>query len=669
MNSPRSILRSTGALATLALAALSNCAAAEIKLPAILSDHMVLQRESEVALWGSAAPGAKVEIHGDFLAQPLTCTADAKGAFKTRVHTLVAGGPHTLELRENGAGAASTISDIWFGEIWLCGGQSNMEMPIAPVDGYAGVRDWKKELESADLPQLRYFDVINTATAGPAQDCAGKWVASTRESAQHFSATGFFFAREIQRELHVPVGLVGVNWGGTPAQAWTSAEGLARFPAYKQDLDLLATVQRDPAGAEHKVKAELAAWFAQLGDARDSQGSDHGQAAPASAASSVPAGWKSMEQPGRWSGELANFDGVLFLARRFTIPAEWAGKELVVELGAIDDMDTTWLDGERIGGMEETGAWGTPRSYRVPARLVKAGEHELSIRVLDTGGYGGLSGKPAELRFFPAGEASAARPLAGTWGYRVGKKLEELPPFPNTAAVGQYTASALFNGMIAPILPFGIRGALFYQGESNRYDARGYASLLQAMIRDWRAHFGQGDFPFYMVQIAPFGYGDSIGASGFLRDAQRATAEALPNCGMAVTMDIGDAGDIHPSNKQDVGHRLALLALARTYGRKELECCGPTFAKATVGGGAIRVSFTHAAGLVARGGEPAQFSIAGKDGRFEPAKATIVGEEVVLLSVKVPQPLFVRYAWCEACETNLFNAAGLPAVPFRTDSF
>jgi sialate O-acetylesterase len=642
-------------LSSTALLQISASASAEIKLPAVLSDHMVLQRESEVALWGWAAPGAKVEIRGDFLAQPVSCSADAKGLFQARVKTLAAGGPHTLELRENGAGAAKAIADIWFGEVWLCGGQSNMEMPIAPVDGYTGVRDWQKELESADLPQLRYFDVPNTATPGPAQDCAGKWVISTRESAQHFSATGYFFAREIQRELKVPVGLIGVNWGGTPAQSWASGPALAKFPEYQKDLARLAEVQRDPEGAKRKLEADLAAWIAALGEA------------PRDAAEL--AGWKTMEQPGIWSGELAKFDGVLFLARHVEVPPEWAGKELVVELGPIDDMDTTWLDGERIGGMERTGAWSTPRSYRVPARLTKAGEHELLIRVLDTGGYGGLSGKKEELRIFPAGQESAARSLAGPWGFRVGKKLDELPPFPDTDAVGPWTPSALYNGMIAPILPLRIRGALFYQGESNRYDARGYAALLQAMIGSWRAGFGQGDFPFYMVQIAPFGYGDNPGASGFLRESQRATAEAVANCGMAVTMDIGDARDIHPLNKQEVGRRLALLALARSYGRKELECCGPTFTKAAVEGGAIRVSFAHAGGLVARGGAPAQFALAGKDGRFEPADARIEGEAVVLTSAKVGEPLFVRYAWCEFCETNLYNAAGLPAGPFRTDSF
>jgi len=319
--------------------------------------------------------------------------------------------------------------------------------------------------------------------------------------------------------------------------------------------------------------------------------------------------------------------------------------------------------------MEQTGAWSTPRSYRIPAKLATAGEHELVVRVVDTGGYGGLSGKPEELRLHPAGDDAAARSLAGTWSCRVGKKLEDLPPFPNTDAVGPWTPSALYNGMIAPVLPMRIRGALFYQGESNRYDARGYAGLLQAMIGSWRADFGQGDFPFYLVQIAPFGYGDHLGASGFLRDAQRATAEALPNCGMAVTMDVGDVRDIHPLDKQTVGHRLALLALARTYGRSTLECAGPTFAQATREGGAIRVAFTHASGLVARGGAPAHFTLAGKDGRFEPAEARIDGEAIVLTCAALPEPLYVRYAWCEECQTNLFNSAGLPAVPFRTDGF
>ena len=641
----------------LAFASNSLCsrAQAEIQLPAILSDHMLLQRDSDVSIWGNAAPGAKIEIRGDFLPQPVVCSADAKGAFKARVHTGPAGGPHTLELRENGAGAKS-ISDILFGEVWLCGGQSNMEMPVAPVDGYSGVQDWEKELAGAEDAQLRSFDVINTVSAFPAGDCPGKWVASTPENAKHFSAAGYFFAREIRRELKVPVALLGVNWGGTPAQAWTSSAGLAKFPEYAKDLALLAEFQRDPDGARRKVEQQLADWIKALGDVpagkRDAAG-----------------GWKPMQQPGIWSGELGNFDGVVYLARNVSVPAEWAGKELVVELGAIDDMDTTSFDGTRIGGMEQTGAWSTPRSYRVPAKLATAGEHELVVRVVDTGGYGGLSGKPEELRIYPAGDAGSARSLAGPWNAYVGKKLEQLPGFPNTDAVGPWTPTALYNGMIAPVAPFGIRGALFYQGESNRYDARGYAALLQAMIGSWRASFGQGDFPFYMVQIAPFGYGDNLGASGFLRESQRATAELLPNCGMAVTMDIGNARDIHPLDKQDVGKRLALLALARTYGRKDVECCGPTFAKAVVEPGALRVTFTHASGLVARGGAPAQFALAGKDGEFQPADARIEGESVVLTSAKVKEPLFVRYAWCEFCETNLFNSAGLPAGPFRTDSF
>jgi sialate O-acetylesterase len=653
------------ARSALALTLLCVGASAELRLPAILSDHMLLQRESEVALWGWARPGAQVEIRGDFLAQPVSCSADAQGAFRARVRSGAAGGPHTLEFREDGT-AARSISDIWFGEVWLCGGQSNMEMPIAPVDGYSGVRDWQQELASADLPQLRYFDVENTALPGPASDCSGKWVVSTRESAQHFSAAGFFFGREILRELRVPVGLVGVNWGGTPAQAWTSAEALAGFPQYQRELARLALVRRDPAGAERKASEDFAAWFARLGG--PPAAAETGTA-PAAAGSSVPPGWKSMEQPGRWTGELASFDGVLFLARRLALPAEWAGQELVLELGAIDDMDTTTLDGERIGGMEMPGAWSTPRSYRIPARLASAGEHELVIRVLDTGGYGGLSGTKEELRWFPVGKESAARSLAGPWGYRVGKRLDELPEPPQTSAVGPNSPSTLYDGMIAPLLPFAIRGALFYQGEANRSDARGYGALLQAMIGSWRAGFGRGDFPFYLVQIAPFGYDDHVGASGFLRDAQRATAEALPNCGMAVTMDIGNTADIHPLDKQDVGHRLALLALARTYGRRDLECAGPTLAQATLEGGAIRVTFTHATGLAARGGAPANFMLAGEDGKFAPAEARIEGQAVLLQSAKVRAPLFVRYAWCEDCAVNLFNAAGLPAVPFRTDTF
>ncbi len=660
--------RPCAALLALTLA-LATQARAGVRLPAVFADHMVLQRESEVALWGWSGPGAKLEITGDFLPQPIACTADASGAFRTKLRTGAAGGPHKLTLRELGThDGARELGDVWVGVVWLCGGQSNMEWPLGAVDGYPGIRDWQAEAKNANLPQIRFFDVPNVVSAGPESDCKGEWKICTSESALHFSAVGFLFGREIQHELGVPVGLIGVNWGGTPAEAWTSAEGLAGFPRYQQDLAWLATLRKDPEGAARKHDAELAQWFAALGDDVGAQGGNAEERTNRSDLP-VPAGWKSMDQPQRWGGELADFDGVVTLARRFTLSENLVGRDLVVELGAIDDMDTTWFDGTRIGGLEREGLWQVARAYRVPAKLATAGVHELRVRVVDTGGYGGIVCKPEELRIHVEGDDARAQPLAGPWGYRVGKRMDELAPYPSTSTLGPNTATTLYNGLIAPVVPFGIRGALFYQGEANRYDARGYRSLFPAMIADWRAHFGQGDFPFYFVQIAPFGYGDYLGSSGFLRDAQLATMQSVPATGMVVTMDIGDPGNIHPVNKQDVGHRLALWALARTYGRKELECCGPVFARATVEGRAIRVAFEHGKGLHARGGAPTQFQLAGKDGAWVPAEARIENDGVVLQSAKLAEPLYVRYAWCEACETNLYNGAELPAAPFRTDPF
>ena len=665
-------LLALGALGALALevrALPGTPPAADVRLPAIFGNHMVLQRESEVALWGWADPNAAIEITGDFLAAPLRCRADASGAFRTKLRTAAAGGPHTLVVGVAGAGEKSRreLADLWFGEVWLCGGQSNMEWPLGAVDGYPGIRDWQKEAQSADLPAIRFFDVPNVVSAKPESDCKAEWKTCTRETALHFSAVGFLFGREIQRELGVPVGLIGVNWGGTPAEAWTSAEALASFPRYQPDLAYLETLRKDPEGAERRHAEEVARWFAALED----QGPPKTPAEAATTRSSlpVPAGWKSLEQPQRWSGELADFDGVVSFARRFELPAALVGRDLVLELGPIDDMDTTWFDGTRIGGLEREGLWQVPRAYRVPAALATPGVHELRVRVVDTGGWGGFAGKPEDLRLHAEQGAPDALSLAGPWGCRVGTRMDQLKPYPSTSVLGPNTASTLFNGMLAPIAPFGIRGALFYQGEANRYDARGYRALFPAMIADWRAHFGQGEFPFYFVQIAPFGYGDYLGSSGFLRDAQLAALRSVPNTGLVVTMDIGNPADIHPSNKQDVGHRLASWALARTYGRKELECCGPLFARATREGRTLRVAFEHAQGLHARGGAPTQFQLAGKDGHWVPATARIENDTVVLESAAVAEPAWVRYAWCEACETNLFNGAGLPAAPFRTDSF
>lgn len=643
-----------------------RASAASVRLPALFADHMVLQRESDVPLWGWSEPNSELEITADFLARPQRCRADASGTFRTRLRTGAAGGPHTLSVAaaESPAAARLELRDVWFGEVWLCGGQSNMEWPLGAVDGYPGIRDWQKEAQSAELPQIRLFDVPNVVSAKPESDCKAEWKLCTRENALHFSAVGFLFGREIQRELGVPVGLIGVNWGGTPAEAWTSAQGLARFPRYQPDLAFLETLRKDPEGAERRHAEEVARWFAALGDE-----STASEASTTRSSLPVPAGWKSMDQPRRWDGELADFDGVVTLARRFELPQALVGRDLVLELGPIDDMDTTWFDGTRVGGLEREGLWQVPRAYRVPAQLATPGVHELRVRVVDTGGWGGLAGKPEELRLHAEQGKPDALSLAGAWGYRVGKRMGELAPYPSTSALGPNTASTLFNGMLAPVAPFGIRGALFYQGEANRYDARGYRALFPAMIADWRARFGQGDFPFYFVQIAPFGYGDYPGSSGFLRDAQLATMQSVPATGMVVTMDIGNPADIHPSNKQDVGHRLALWALARTYGRKQLECCGPLFASAKREGHALRVGFEHATGLNARGGAPTQFQLAGKDGRWAPAAARIENETIVLESADIAEPLWVRYAWCEACETNLFNGAGLPAAPFRTDSF
>lgn len=533
-----------------------------------------------------------------------------------------------------------------------------MEMPVGDHGGgYTGVVDWKREEDSASYPGIRLFTVQNTVAAAPAKDCKGSWSECSPKSVHGFSATAYFFGRALHKELGVPIGLISADWGGTPAQSWVSAAGLKVVPEFGGAVAQLADWAKDPAAAEKRGALAMDEWWTSVEKVSDAAKE------PAAAKGTDVSTWGSIQTPGLWQGDLAKFDGAVWLRRTVEIPAEMAGKELKLELGAIDDMDSTFWDGERIGTMHGPSDYATARSYTIPKERATAGEHVLAIMVVDRMGPGGLSGGPEAVKISAGGKSV---PLAGQWKFRAGPPLTVIPKAPAMFRPDAWTASALYNGMIAPIANYGIRGAIWYQGESNRGQPEQYSRLMPALISDWRRAFGR-EIPFYFVQIAPFKY-DGSGLTGALREAQYKTL-AVPGTGMAVTTDIGDVDDIHPRNKQEVGRRLSLWALAKTYGKTDVVCSGPLLASVSGRDGAIRLRFEYGDGLSFAGGKAKGFQIAGADKKFVDADVRIEGNDVVVSSARVSAPVAVRYGWADAPECTLVNGAGLPASPFRTDSW
>jgi sialate O-acetylesterase len=637
-----------------------------LRLPAILGDHMVVQRGAPLTLWGWDEPGTRVEARASWDAAPADAPASAlagpDGRFELELAAPAAAGPHEISVRGT---SERVLRDVWCGEVWLASGQSNMEMPVGDVQpGYTGVEGWERELAAGDHPRMRLFTVENAVAAAPADDCRGTWVACTSETLRTFSATAYFFGRELQRALDVPVGLVAADWGGTPAEAWTSARGLAGFPRFAAELASLEAQAGDPRAFERERRARRMQWWSDLARHDPPE-----QGRPWTDPGYDDSSWLLLDQPRVWeSGEppspLADWDGAVCFRRAVEFPESWSGRALELSLGAIDDMDTVWLDGRRIGGMEDWGAWSTPRTYGVPAALASAGAHVLSVRVVDTGGLGGLAGTSADLWIAPAGDRAAALSIAGPWRYARGARIGDLAPFPSSAALEPSMPSVLSNGMIAPLERLSLAGAIWYQGESNRNHAEEYRELFPGLIGDWRRRFRRPDLPFLFVQIAPFEYGDERGQTPLLRDAQ-ARALALPRTGMAVTLDIGDARDIHPRQKQEVGRRLALLALARAYDRPEIRDSGPVFVGAAREGAAMRARFEHAGGLAILGSGPLPVAVRAPDGAWHAAESRVEGETLLAWSALVAEPTAVRYAWDDWVSAWLANADGLPAAPFE----
>jgi sialate O-acetylesterase len=617
---------------------------------------MVLQQGRPVPVWGTAAPGDKITV--TFAGHKKSATADASGQWRVDLNKLKASAePRDLVVSSvSGESKIETqkFHDVLVGEVWLCGGQSNMERQLGPRPGQPLIVNWEAEAATATHPLIRQLYVKQSTANTPQATVTASWTVCSPATVHDFTAVGYFFARDLQAKLGVPVGIIHSSWGGTPAEAWTSTEGLGGFPELTGQIEQAKQAAVDPEGARRAFREKLHQWFAANDPGSGSQ--------PWSAPGLNRGDWEIMQLPGLWEeAGHPDWDGVAWFHKAFDLPSGWAGRDLMLHLSAIDDADTTWVNGVEVG---VTGGYNRPRSYRVPAAALKATGNEITVRVLDTGGGGGIWEPRLRFEIVPADGNGQALSLAGPWLARFSVPLTGLPfPPQDSSASGASRPTVLFNGMIAPLVPYAIRGVTFYQGEANAGRATQYRTLFPAMIADWRRLWGQGDFPFLFVQIAPF-----KDQPPEIREAQLIAWKNTQNTALAVTIDVGDAKDIHPANKEPVGARLALAARAIAYGEK-LEYSGPVYDKLAVTGNRAVLTFTHlGGGLVAPGGTLTGFTVAGADGVFHAATAVIEGDTVVVTSPKVPAPAAVRYGWANVASGNLFNQAGLPASPFRTDT-
>lgn len=634
-----------------------------MKIASVFTNGMVLQQGISVPVWGSASPGSTITVR--FAGQQVSGTADADGNWMVRLTPLTAcNKPAILEVSASDGNTLS-LSDILVGEVWVCSGQSNMEWPLR--SSLNGV----EESLQADCPEIRLFTVPLRPSGVPETSVTGaSWCACSQSTAATFSAVAYYFARELHSRLNIPIGLIHSSWGGTPAEAWTRWDALEENPATR---GILEAFERDPVVLASQLAAWRIEWEAMEERTRDKGNTKH---AEGWAGMEEPqAGWKDMELPAVWQSRGCNFSGIFWFRKTIEIPEAWSGKDLQLAIGATDKSDTTYFNNQRVGGItmaEREDSWSHLRTYTVPGELVRAGRNVITVRVHSDKFAGGMTGPEEFMQITcPDCAGDAAIPLAGTWRYAVEADygFVQVPKEP-LGPEHCNAPGALFNGMIAPLLPFAIRGAIWYQGESNAPRAVEYRTLFQVLIRNWREAWGQGDFPFYFVQLANFmARQEQPGESQWaeLREAQT-MALALPNTGMAVAIDIGEAGDIHPRNKKDVGLRLAHNALHSTYGHASVIPCGPLFRSAKREGSSLRLSFDHVGGgLVCQGDALRGFAIAGEDGRFVWADAKIDGEEILVSSSQITEPRSARYGWDDNPEVNLFSKVGLPASPFRTD--
>ena len=623
----------------------------QLRLPRLISNGMVLQRDTDIKIWGWATPGEPVSLQ--FAGNSYETRSDDSGKWLITLPPKQAGGPFTMEIS---AGNTITLSDILVGDVWLCSGQSNMELPVRRVRPL-----YEAEIADSENNHIRSFIVPKVFSFKKTLEdlSGGSWVAADPETVLDFSAAAWFFAVHLNETYGVPVGLLTSAFGGSPAEAWISEESLKEFPVHYSELQKCKSDSLMSAIASADQK-RIQDWYTQLLRADEAYKTPgmkwHDPGMPTD-------NWKTITMPGLWSGtELKGINGAVWFRKEIIVPASAAGKPASINLGRIIDADSAFMNGVFIGTVSYQYP---PRRYTVPAGILKEGSNILTVRVISNIGDGGfVTDKPYDLT---AGGFQTS--LEGEWKYKVGAVM----PILRGQTFFGYKPGGLYNGMLAPLVNYGLKGILWYQGESNAGRPDEYRSLLPALIKDWRMNLGQGDIPFIVVQLPNFMEAkDQPSESGWamFREAQT-EALKLPATGMAVTIDIGEWNDIHPLNKKDVGTRIALAARKVAYGDNEVVYSGPTYKSMTVKRRKIILDFDNTgSGLVVKGGgKLQQFSIAGEDMQFVWAKARIRGDRVIVKGRKIRHPVAVRYAWADNPEgANLYNREGLPAMPFRTDS-
>ncbi|KAA8484713.1 sialate O-acetylesterase [Arcticibacter tournemirensis] len=627
---------------------------ADIRLPVLFGNNMVLQRDQPIPVWGWADKGEKITVK--FRNQLKTTTTGKDGKWRLELDAEKAGGPYSLTVKGKNM---ITLSDILMGDVWVCSGQSNMEFAVSSSQNATS------EIRDAKYNEIRHLEVPKAMAYHPKSDLdrSVSWKIADGEDVARFSAVGYFYARELYKELHVPIGLVHSSWGGTDIETWISQTSLEKSDLFKdgtvatkKDADLQLLIKQRKEQVIKRIK-ELQGGFPGIGSTTTWKELSFNDGE-----------WHQAKLPGLWEQSIENFDGVVWFRKTIVLSADDAGKPAILELARIDDSDVTYVNGIEVGQMHDK--YNERRVYPISAVVLKEGKNVIAVRIEDNGGGGGVYGTSDELKITISDKMY---PLSGEWKYQVEEVYENSGT--NTGTVGNPNdfPTLLFNAMINPLTDFAIKGVIWYQGENNANRAFQYRTTFPLLINDWRHHWHQGDFPFYFVQLSSWkgANGNSNNGSSWaeLREAQSA-ALALPNTGMAVTIDIGDVNDIHPRNKQDVGKRLAAVALNKTY-KKPVAFSGPVFKSIQIRDNQAILSFKYAeGGLWAKDkyGYVKGFEIAGSDQKFYYAKVTIDGDKVVVAHSKVPNPVAVRYGWADdASDGNLYNEAGLPAAPFRTD--
>lgn len=635
----------------------------------LFHDHAVLQRDIPLPVWGSATPGSTVSVTlGDRRA--LTTTND-DGSWFLRLPPQPAGGPFELVIESDGEHFVAR--DVLVGDVWVCSGQSNMQFQLSKTEA-----DNRAPL-CADHPRIRILTVSTPAKTDRQSAIGSTWKCGSAHQFEIFSAVAGWFGHTLHAALDVPIGLIDNSWGGTRIQAWISREALMTDPTCRAEVAAYEALLYPATEADRAKRAygNVDEWFRAEGPENPlNLGLESGWDRP-EFDDSV---WPELNMPCRWQDQGFDHSGIFWFRRRVPLPQAWKGKALALHLGAVDKHDDTYVNGSPVGRIswENKNSWCTTRDYVIPASLTRDAEELcISVRVRSHQYHGGMVGPASFMNIHPVGDPADAQPLTGAWRYQIEQNWGiTIPPatldLTGRGPGGSNAPYTLFNSRLAPLIPYGIRGWIWYQGEANTADPAPYRRLQPLMIEDWRRAWGLGNLPFLLVQLANFTKAEPNPPEqsnlASLRAAQTA-ALRLPAVGMAVAIDVGDADDIHPKNKKAVGQRLARWALAEVYGRGGLPS-GPLLCGMTSNGkGTLRLSFRHATGLRTRGdGSVFHLAIAGPDRKFIWAQSRIDGEHLEVWHPEIPHPAAVRYAWAanpDGC--NLVNADDLPASPFDTD--